>query len=592
MKKTQIWLFALPVVFFAILYYFIQFNLSPAYKDGAITWFIFIIIELALAELIIYYNTYKLNIYIISAGAALSIVCLLIILFSSDIFNAKKAYSMIGEVEETSFEDSIIPIDNTQIPIVDADLALKQANKKLGAERGLGSQVDVGKFTLQQVNGELVYVAPLEHEGVFWKWFSNKTTPGYVKVLATDPNDVELVQEINGKDIQLRYIRSGYFGDDLFRHVRSCGYRTEGLSDMTFELDEEGNPYWTITTYKNTGTWNYPDATGVIVCDPQTGECTWYSVDDAPEWIDKIQPDDFIEEQIDDYGKYEQGFKNSLFGKDGVIEVTPGLLTVYNDGDCYYYTGMTSVGNDDATTGFIMVNTRTKEAKFFEMEGATEEAAQSSAEGKVQEKNYNATLPVPINVQGIPTYFMTLKDKAGLIKAYAMVNIENYAIVATGENIEQVQKAYISAVLDGGNDAVIGSDESYLYNIEGKITRISADIQGGNTTYYIIINDDRSKLYVASGTLSEELPITREGDNVKLSFIDDKNGTVDVAKFDNLDFTQQKSEDQQKKDEMNSESVLEGDSNNITEVDPEKTEEEWDSLTDEEKAKILEESKE
>ena len=187
---------------------------------------------------------------------------------------------------------------------------------------------------------------------------------------------------------------------------------------------------------------------------------------------------------------------------------------------------------------------------------------------------------------------MTLKDKAGLIKAYAMVNIENYAIVATGENIEQVQKAYISAVLDGGNDAVIGSDESYLYNIEGKITRISADIQGGNTTYYIIINDDRSKLYVASGTLSEELPITREGDNVKLSFIDDKNGTVDVAKFDNLDFTQQKSEDQQKKDEMNSESVLEGDSNNITEVDPEKTEEEWDSLTDEEKAKILEESKE
>ena len=592
MKKTQIWLFALPVVFFAILYYFIQFNLSPAYKDGAITWFIFIIIELALAELIIYYNTYKLNIYIISAGAALSIVCLLIILFSSDIFNAKKAYSMIGEVEETSFEDSIIPIDNTQIPIVDADLALKQANKKLGAERGLGSQVDVGKFTLQQVNGELVYVAPLEHEGVFWKWFSNKTTPGYVKVSATDPNDVELVQEINGKDIQLRYIKSGYFGDDLFRHIRSCGYRTEGLSDMTFELDEEGNPYWTITTYKNTGTWNYPDATGVIVCDPQTGECIWYSVEDAPEWIDKIQPDDFIEEQIDDYGKYEQGFINSLFGKDGVIEVTPGLLTVYNDGDCYYYTGMTSVGNDDATTGFIMVNTRTKEAKFFEMEGATEEAAQGSAEGKVQEKNYNATLPVPINVQGIPTYFMTLKDKAGLIKAYAMVNIENYAIVATGENIDQLQKAYISAVLNGGNDTVIGSDESYLYNIEGKITRISADIQGGNTTYYIIINDDRTKLYVASGTLSEELPITREGDNVKLSFIDDKNGTVDVAKFDNLEFTQQKSEDQQKKDEMNSESVLEGDSNNITEVDPEKTEEEWDSLTDEEKAKILEESKE
>ena len=172
-----------------------------------------------------------------------------------------------------------------------------------------------------------------------------------------------------------------------------------------------------------------------------------------------------------------------------------------------------------------------------------------------------------------------------------MVNIENYAIVATGESIDQVQKEYISAMLNAGNDNVIGSDESYLYNVEGKITRISANITGGDTTYYIIINDDRTKLYVANGALSDELPITREGDTVKISFIDDKNGTVDVSKFDNLDFTQEKSEDQQKKDEQSTESISDDETNNITEVDPEKAEEEWNSLSDEEKAKILEESK-
>lgn len=587
MRKKQIGLFVIPVVVFAILYYIIMFNLSPLYFDGAIAWAILIIVEILISMTFVQKKTIK------TLGSVIGIIIVVICLgkiAGTDIFNASKAYSRIGEVEETSFKDVILPIDNTQIPTVDADLAMKQADKKLGAERGLGSQVEVGDFTLQQVNGELVFVAPLDHEG-FIKWFTNKTTPGYIKVSATDPDDVELVQELNGEKINLQYLETGWFGDKLLRHIRNSGYRTNGLSDMTFELDEEGKPYWTVTTYENVGIWNYKEATGVVVCDPQTGECKWYSKEEAPKWIDKIQPEDFISDQIDDYGKYEKGFFNSILGKNGVIKKTPGMLTVYNNGECYYYTGMTSAGSDDATTGFIMVNTRTKATKYFAMEGATEEAAQGSAEGKVQEKGYNATLPVPINVQGIPTYFMTLKDKAGLIKAYGMVNIENYSIVATGESIDQVQKEYISAILNAGDDKVIGSDESYLYKVEGKITRISANITGGDTTYYIIINDDRTKLYIANGSLSDELPITREGDNVKISFLDDKNGTVDVSKFDNLEFTQEKSEEQQKKDEQNSESISNNKTNNITEVDPEKAEEEWNSLTDEEKAKILKENK-
>jgi len=449
--------------------------------------------------------------------------------------------------------------------------------------------VDVGEFTLQQVDGKLTFVAPLEHSGM-WKYFDNKTTPGYITVSATDPDDVQLVQELDGEEIKLRYLETACFGDKLLRHIRNSGYRTTGLTDMSFELDESGRPYWTVTTYENTAFWGLPEANGVLVCDAQTGECELYSIDEAPEWIDKVQPEDFIDDQIDNYGDYGKGFWNSIFGKNGVINKTSGLLTVYNNGECYYYTGMTSVGNDDATTGFMMVNTRTKEAKFFQMAGATEESAQASAEGKIQEKGYNATLPVPINVQGIPTYFMTLKDKSGLIKAYAMVNIENYSIVATGESIDQVEQAYIDAMLADGNDAVIGSDEAYSYSVEGTVTRISANISNGNTVYYMIINGDTTKLYVAASKLSAELPITREGDNVKISYIDDSNGTVNVSKFDNLDFTQEKSEEQQKKDEQSAEeSVSEDDTNKVYEVDPEKSEKEWDSLTDEEKAKLLEE---
>lgn len=589
MKRFAPWLTLLiPLIIWAFAGYWFGTNISLGYFGGSLFWSSLVIVELLIIGVILYCDDTTI-VPVVVVGVIVVLANVIGLVAGTPLFQANNAYQQLGEVEESSFTDSIVPIDNTQIPTVDADLALKQAEKKLGEEPGLGSIVDVGEFTLQQVDGKLTFVAPLEHSGM-WKYFDNKTTPGYITVSATDPDDVQLVQELDGKEIKLRYLETACFGDKLLRHIRNSGYRTTGLTDMSFELDESGRPYWTVTTYENTAFWGLPEANGVLVCDAQTGECKLYSIDEAPDWIDKIQPEDFIDDQIDNYGDYVKGFWNSVFGKNGVINKTPGLLTVYNNGECYYYTGMTFVGNDDATTGFLMVNTRTKEAKFFQMAGATEESAQASAEGKIQEKGYNATLPVPINVQGIPTYFMTLKDKSGLIKAYAMVNIENYSIVATGESIDQVQQAYIDAMLANGNDAVIGSDEAYSYSVEGTVTRISANISGGNTIYYMIINEDTTKLYVAASKLSAELPITREGDNVKISYIDDSNGTVNVSKFDNLDFTQEKSEEQQQKDEQAVKGgVSEDDTNKIYEVDPEKSEKEWDSLTDEEKAKLLEE---
>ncbi len=589
MKKIAPWLTLLiPPIIWAIIAYWFGTNISLGFFEGSLFWSSLVIVELVISGIILYCQEIKI-VPVVVIGVIVILLNVIGLAGGTMLFQSNNAYKQLGEVEESSFTDSIIPIDNTQIPTVDDDLALKQAEKKLGEEPGLGSIVDVGKFTLQQIDGKLTFVAPLEHSGM-WKYFDNKTTPGYITVSATNPDDVQLFQELDGKEIKLRYLESACFGDKLLRHIRNSGYRTTGLTDMSFELDESGRPYWTVTTYENTAFWGLPEANGVLVCDAQTGECKLYSIDEAPEWIDKVQPEDFINEQIDNYGNYEKEFWNSIFGKNGVINKTPGLLTVYNNGECYYYTGMTSVGNDDATTGFMMVNTRTKEAKSFQMAGATEESAQASAEGKIQEKGYNATLPVPINVQGIPTYFMTLKDKSGLIKAYAMVNIENYSIVATGESIDQVQQAYIDAMLANGNDTVIGSDESYSYNVEGTVTRIFANISDGNTVYYMIINGDTTKLYVAVSKLSEELPITREGDHIKISYIDDSNGTVNVSKFDNLDFKQEKSKDQQKKDEQTTEEgVLEDDANKVYEVDPEKAQQEWNSLTDEEKAKLLEE---
>lgn len=569
-----------------LLYYFWMPTLSLAHIDGFVFIGIGVILLCAIISMWLYDVVDYSGVPVIIAIAGFCIILVGGTVMGSSLFNSTEMYNQIGNVEEKSFKNDLLEVDTSQIPIVDIELAGKLADKKLGEDLALGSQMEIGEFTnKQQVNGKLMYVAPLEHRD-FFKWRKNqKGTKGYVIVNSTNPNDVKLVRNIDDKPMKLKYMSSACFSSNLKRNLRNNGFRTVGLTEYSFELDDTGYPYWVVTTYKNTTLWGNPEATGVVICDPQYGDCTWYSVSDAPEWVDIIQPESFIIDQIKHYGKYVHGVFN--FSDEDKLSMTEHFTTVYNEGDCYYYTGMSSVGKDNGTVGFILVNTRNKNVKFYRMVGATEEAAMRSAEGKVQNMGYYSTTPIPLNVSGIPTYFCTLKDNEGLVKEFAMLKIEDYSIVANGSSILETKRAYINAVNSSGTTIDFG-DEAYGYSSTGIISRIGYNIENGDTYYYIILDEDSSKLYLASYMVSEELPITREGDKVKISYVDESNGSINVVAFDNLDYSQKISEKQEELNENQEQNNLINDpENGITNVDPEADEKAWEELTDEEKAKLL-----
>lgn len=587
MKVLKISISIIAVGILWLVYQLFLPTLSLAYFDGAVYIAFCLLVIAGVVGLWLSEDIDEYNYAIPGIGLIVIIVVFLICsIAGSALFNHSTMYNQIGEIEEKSFLNDIVEIDNSQIPTVDIELATKLADKKLGEDVGLGSQMEVGTFTNKQsVDGKLVYVAPLEHTG-FWKWNSNSDgTIGYVVVSATNSSDVKLVKEVNGESLKLKYIESAYFASDIKRHIRSQGYRSVGLTEYSFELDETGYPYYVVTTYKNKTLWGNPEATGVVICDPQTGECEWYPINETPEWVDIIQPEEFVKNQISNYGKYVHGVFN--WSNKDKLSMTEHITTVYNNGECYYYTGMSSVGKDNGTVGYIMVNTRDKSVVMYKMVGATEEAAMRSAEGEVQNMGYSATCPIPLNVSGIPTYFLTLKDDEGLVKNYAMVNIESYSIVATGTTIAEAKRIYINKMNSIGNN-VIFSDEVYGYTKEGVITRITANIESGESYYYMILDNDMTKLYMASYMISEELPVTREGDKVAISYVDESNGTINAVTFDNLNISQTISEEQQNKNEEST-NIIEDDGNKIIEVKPEENEEFWNSLSDEEKAKILNE---
>ena len=475
----------------------------------------------------------KNNFYI----AILLIVYITVVQFitSSPILHSRAYKNLLGEVKVSNFAKDVSPVSVNDIRLVDEDMAMKLGDKKLGEIPSIGSISKLGKFHIQSVNGELYWVSPLVHRDLI-KWFNNmEGTKGYVMVSASNPQDVRLVQEVNGKKINIVYQPEAYLHQDLKRHMYLKGYVNIGMTDFNLEIDDNGNPFWVVTLYDHAVGYSGSNAIGVATVNPQNGDIKSYDIDNAPKWIDRIQPEEFVVNQINDWGTYVKGFLNSVISEEGVLVSTEGTSLVYGkDGKSYWYTGITSAGSDDSTIGFMLVNTRTKEAKLYKQPGATETAAMVSASGKVQEKNYEATFPVMYNILDKPTYVISLKDKAGLVKMIAFVSVEDYTIVGIGETKEDAFRNYREQLKSKGNKLTIEDLTSQEVKT-GVITRINSDVSEGNTYYYFTIDSNKDVIFIVSSKISNEIPITKEGDKVKVIYEKGQKGSIDITEFNNLE---------------------------------------------------------
>lgn len=549
MKKKKAWIF-LVITLLVLLYVFVEApTLSPLYLDGAIFWAMLITIYVGLNALMkigefsfdaektqpgqvpfsfsARQKFPKLSAVIIAVPWILIVVVMIL----CSVFFQWKAYrDQLGEPEIKKFDNEVQAIDVAQIPIVDENLALQLAQKKLGERPALGSQVALYSATIQMVDGELVWVVPLYHSG-FFKWLTNLSgTPGYIVVSATNTNDVRYVE-----GYKIKYHPGSYLLFDITRKVRFGPGLMTGITDYSFELDDEGQPYWAISTYKNSRGFSLPEADGIILLNATTGQMNRYGMDEVPEWVDRVQPEDFVLTQIANRGNYVHGIFN--FANKDKYRPSEGHNIVYNNGRCYLFTGLTSVGSDDSAIGFIMVDMVTKEPIMYEMSGATEEAAQRSAEGRVQDLKYRATFPIILNIDSQPTYFMTLKDNIGLIKQYAFVSVTNYSTVGTGESVSAAMRDYENKLRSDGV-TTIGKLGGVVEQLEGTILRISGEYSGGNTVYKFLLSEKPDILFIAESTAGAELALTQPNDKIQVEYSLSSDGTAEVTSFDNLLFTQ------------------------------------------------------
>ena len=501
MKKAKLKVIAvLAVLILAAAYYYAA--LPALNLHSADMWMFLIMLVLAAgAAYILKKRPTRFELKKLKGFKIIEVILLLLVgayvigsLLSSPIVNAKK-YQKLLDVQDGEFIKDIEELSFDQIPLLDRDSAQILGNRKMGSMVDMVSQFEVDDL-YSQINYQdrPVRVSPLRYASLI-KWFTNlrEGIPAYIKIDMATQN-TELVKLSEG----MKYTTSDHFNRNIYRHLR-FRYPTYIFNELSFEIDDDGVPYWICPVRKyNIGLFGGITVGRVILCNAITGETRDYAIEEVPEWIDRAYSADLLVELYDYYGTLKHGYFNSVLGQKDCLITTNGYNYLAIDDDVWVYTGVTSVSGDQSNVGFVLMNQRTMETKFYAIEGATETSAMSSAEGQVQNLKYQATFPLLLNISGEPTYFIALKDDAGLVKKYAMVNVQKYQIVAIGDTVSSCEASYTDLMYENGIKAV-AEDTREIETVTANISRIVQGVIDGNSHYFVMLegSDDIFDISIA-----------------------------------------------------------------------------------------------
>ena len=468
----------------------------------------------------------------VGIGLFVAVVAVYVVgsILSSPIVNASR-YQKLLTVEEGDFATDVEQVDFRTIPILDKDSAELLGNRKMGSMVEMVSQFEVGNdYTQINYQGTPVRVTPLVYaSGIKWLTNQKDGIPAYIMIdMATQ--DTQCVKLSEG----MKYSKSEHFNRNIYRHLR-FRYPTYIFADQIFfEIDDEGTPYWVCPVKKyKIGLFGGQTIGNVVLCNAVTGECTDYPVEDVPTWVDKVYSAELLTELYDYYGTLKHGYFNSVLSQKDCLQATNGYNYIALDDDVWVYTGVTSVSGDQSNVGFVLMNQRTMETKFYKVEGAIEDSAMTSAEGQVQNLGYVAAFPLLLNISDEPTYFMALKDGGGLVKKYAMVNVQKYQWVAIGDTVKECEQKYLellrtNGIGNGKNDATAD-----LYQTAtGTITAIAPIVTDGNTHYYVALQG-RQKLFDLDMSETSLLDIIRYqvGEQITFSYSDGEGELYEVKEI-------------------------------------------------------------
>ncbi|MDD5290233.1 MAG: hypothetical protein PHT40_03500 [Patescibacteria group bacterium] len=483
---------------------------------------------------------------IISIGYLLYIIIIAWFFQQTDIFQYEKKAKLIGTVAQPKgdLSQTIEPMDPAFICLVPEVSADVKANSALSGFKVTGyavpgSRYKIGKATKQYIDGQLWWIYPLEFHG-WLKWRQDKQVPGYLRVSAQDPfQDAQAVQvNKQGQEIHIKYLNSACYEYRADRYLRYNGYMNMVLDDWTFEVDDNWNPYYTVSVLERTTGYSGLRTKGVVVLNLQTGENKYYSINEAPVWIDRIQPLDVLDFQAKKWGEYvHSSWWYNFLHNDKSQVPTPGwFLTYSKDGYCQWFSGFTSTNSEDhALTGFILIDSRLDKATFYKAKGVTEAKAYETALSLWNNfTGYEPTELVPCNLYGTLTYVIPMVY-AGQFKGVSLVSMENYEINAKGNTLEEAISNYRAKVnsAPGSVLAPVGGKLATI-SLRGKVVRVGQPMLQGQQQIFPFAVAGANKIFqvVYSYEKTPKAPFVAVGEEVAITYLDTKEKVITCQTFD------------------------------------------------------------
>ena len=496
----------------AIVATFLFYYLTNLDQNFTSVWILFIIAAIAGASLS--YGTERMiKGVLVLAGLVVGVYFL-----SAFLFNADEKY----ESADMKTKTEIQAFDETETPASVPPQFARNKMKKAFGQVPNTSYYELGNLQIQKVNGDYVYIAPVEFSD-FWKWVKGDKTPGYFILSATDStaNPKFMKQE-------MKYTPSSYLNENIERHIRMKYPKKIFYGDVQLEVNDEGKPFY-IRTY---GTFisarNGFDAEGVVLVDALTGDTKAYPIKDIPAFIDGAISPETVSLQNSYFGNFVKGFWNSKFGKSDVKlpsdEGTEANVTpVFNkDGDMYYFTDFTSPKEGvDSMLGYSMTNARTGEATYYT--GNLEESYMDS-QGALQiiqkrfiEKKWDGKMPVLYNFYGEASWLTPVLDSNGFLQNYFIVSAANPEIAVYADTPNQALKMYKTA-LQKGSGSLNNNSKAEEKQDSGKVVRVYKEKSGDYTVVSFLL--ENGKNYIVSSEISPLAIYLRENDTVKITYSD------------------------------------------------------------------------
>ncbi|SLM84573.1 MULTISPECIES: DNA-binding protein [Vagococcus] len=448
--------------------------------------------------------------------AVLLAIAYFIIIPVGRILSTDEIYETISVKKVTETEE----LKSTkETPIAMSTKSARNKMQKMMSSVPNYSAYELGTTTAQMIDDEYVYVSALEYRSV-WKWNRFKQVPGYFKISATNINaQPEFVEK------GMKYVPSGYLWQDAERKIYSKSSNLARTGVVNLEIGEDGTPYYVQTLYKEygiSGKKRY-DKFQTAILNAETGETKIYNLKDVPKEIDAPITSSVASSMNSYYGKYGKGWWNSLFAKDDVKQPTSngiyssGAVTplMSKNGELLYFTDFTSDDEkQDSALGYSLINARTGVMEFYrDKKGMMDsDGAIQIAEKIYPEKKWEAKMPILYNIEGMPTWIVSLLDTNGIFKGYVYISATDSDILVDGNDAEKTLQAFkVKLSLKGSNNK--NTSKSDAKKVTGKVKRVNKIVIDGTETVSFMLEDDK-QVYTISTANNVYSMFLKEGDQV------------------------------------------------------------------------------